>query len=609
MKQFKNKLSRYLGISSIVSWAIFASSIGGAVAVGYFAPIEEPWIRILIVIFTLLIGFLGTTVRELSNKISKLDPNLLEDKGKQLIDLARGALDESQSQLRNVMQAMPSIFVLAMDKRFQGYLSLIGRVIQESPKQAIVPLNSIIQTYLEAASLDIESVAKSKLIIKSHPEMADPRWRAVLSCAEENAFVIATSYVSPEWWVSNTTWMAQIEDAIKSGLQMARIFIVENEDELEANKSVMREQAKKGVQVNWVYAETLRAEGIEPQDMLVSGLFIPDFENPENSQKVLKNGSIFGEQVLELGRDKEGRKKPGFRMASKSVVLSAYSLEVNRAREDIQNMYRLSQRFDDPEWWSYFFDDQYVEITRYKEKTAEEEAEMLIRETKMRPNMRVLDLGCAYGRIELRLKQKLRDIEVIPIEYSRKLLDKAVSDSHDIFPTRGVFSYDMREIDTHFSEHFDVVISTYTSWGYFREADNQRMFDRVFRVLKAGGYFYLDIDNPNYIRSIDHLMAYESDGDMIHRWDTVKESEELDQHGKETRVYRRLSQFAAHAKDGSKKSKPLVSLRLYELGELQNIATERGFIFVSALDEHGKPWRDSAKAHPERLIVVLQKPQ
>jgi cyclopropane fatty-acyl-phospholipid synthase-like methyltransferase len=607
----RNRLSDIFRIKNIRSGIILAVTIGGAIAFSIFSPVDA-WMKAVLALLVVVIGLQHQWTDQIANKIDKWDPRstpvaqLIKEQGETFEMSARAALSDMQSRLTKTIETMPDFFALAMDPRFQQYLSSIGKLVHGAPEQAVGPLHTIVAISLEDTASDIESIARSKLVIKSEPEIADSRWRAVVGPSKVGEFAMASSWVLAEWWRLNPLWRQQNEMALNKGLRLARIFIVENNQELEENKWVMREQAKQGLQVNWVYADTLRKNGIEPRDMLVGGLFILGFDNPNNSHKELRSGTIFGEQILETGMG--DNEKLGFRLHAKRVEMSAYPPEVRKACAVMEQIYKLSQRFDDSEWWSYFFDDDYIPITRFKEATVKHEVDTLISKTKLKPGMRILDLGCAYGRMEHIMKEKIRSIEVVPIEYSEKLLNKAMSSVPNIFPRRGAIPSDMRYIDKNFGEEFDVVMSIFTSWGYFREADNQLMFKKVFSVIKPGGYFYLDIDNPAFIRGNTDLIQYTSDGYAIHRWDAVKQCDDVDSDGKKVKVNRRLSQFTVVSDNGSIKSKPLVSLRLYELGELQAVAHTQGFIFSVGLDEDGRQWSDTPNLHPERLVVILQKP-
>jgi SAM-dependent methyltransferase len=586
--------------------------IGGGIAVGVLV-VADGWIKVTLGLLVALFFFEMQQIFYLSKKIQDMDPNsastraALQRQTDAFKTFTKQTLDQAEERLVSLIKTMPGLFTLATDPVMQQCLVAIGQAVSTTSREAASVVRRVVTISLEEAAKDVEYFARRKLVIAQKPEIADARWKALLELYGKDQYVIAVSWVLPEWWHLNKLWLEENEAAIKRGLQLARVFVVDDEEQLKAIRQVMQEQAELGIQVNWVYADRLAEHSLQPRDMLISNCFIPGFENPDNSKKELVKGLIFGEQVLETGLRSDGSRESGYRLFTKSVELSAYPMEVHIARGAIQQIYQLSERFNDPEWWSYFFDTDYVPITKFKDRSAEDETDMLIKNANLRNGMRVLDLGCAYGRIERILHKKLQRIEVVPVECSQQLLNEALSSGSPGFAQKEITPQDMRDIDKFYENEFDVVMSIFTSWGYFQEADNQRMFEKVCAVLNEDGVFYLDIDNPSFIRQERGLQQYPSNGSHIYRWDCVRSFDEEDSDGKKVTVPRRLSQFSVLKPDGTVKSKPLVSLRLYELSELRNIALKAGFKSFQAWEESGRPWGTDSSARAERIIVALGK--
>ncbi|MCK1499359.1 class I SAM-dependent methyltransferase [Bradyrhizobium sp. 188] len=100
----------------------------------------------------------------------------------------------------------------------------------------------------------------------------------------------------------------------------------------------------------------------------------------------------------------------------------------------------------------------------------------------------VLDLGCGYGRITNRLAEKgarMTGIDVSPV-----LLDKAKADAAE----RGVeVEYvlgDMRTLP--WRDRFDAAFLWYTTFGYFDEADNERVLCEAASSIRNGGRLLID---------------------------------------------------------------------------------------------------------------------
>ncbi|QKD19586.1 class I SAM-dependent methyltransferase [Mesorhizobium sp. NZP2077] len=110
----------------------------------------------------------------------------------------------------------------------------------------------------------------------------------------------------------------------------------------------------------------------------------------------------------------------------------------------------------------------------------------------------VLELGCGYGRISNRLAEK--GARVTGMDRSAILLKKAEADAAE----RGVdVEYvlgDMRSVP--WRDRFDAAFLWYTTFGYFDDADNERVLREAASSLRKGGR--LLIDNPNRFESLRH---------------------------------------------------------------------------------------------------------
>lgn len=157
----------------------------------------------------------------------------------------------------------------------------------------------------------------------------------------------------------------------------------------------------------------------------------------------------------------------------------------------------MQARFDvaevfDTEDYPYFYAD------RLSDERSEEEAELVWRLLGLEPGARVLDLACGHGRIANRLAA--RGAVVTGLDLAPAFLDLASQDAAH----RGVeVTYvegDMRDLP--WREEFDAVVSWFTSYGYFDDADNRRVLDQVHAALRRGGRLLVDLNHR------DSLMTY-----------------------------------------------------------------------------------------------------
>lgn len=109
---------------------------------------------------------------------------------------------------------------------------------------------------------------------------------------------------------------------------------------------------------------------------------------------------------------------------------------------------------------------------------------------KMRPNAAVLDLACGQGRHSLELAR--RGFRVTGVDDTPSYLREAKQNTQREGLEIEFIQADMRQFYREIA--FDVVISLYTSFGYFRHhADEVRTLRNVHRSLKKGGVLVMDL--------------------------------------------------------------------------------------------------------------------
>jgi len=113
---------------------------------------------------------------------------------------------------------------------------------------------------------------------------------------------------------------------------------------------------------------------------------------------------------------------------------------------------------------------------------------------------KILDLACGIGRYHKYWREE--GFEVYGVDVSKELIELAKKRN------RGFEEYyvvkDMREVD--YVEEFDVVVSWYTSFGYFSHEENQRVLLNIYNALKPYGIFILDY--PIKFREGVHIIRH-----------------------------------------------------------------------------------------------------
>jgi 2-polyprenyl-3-methyl-5-hydroxy-6-metoxy-1,4-benzoquinol methylase len=205
------------------------------------------------------------------------------------------------------------------------------------------------------------------------------------------------------------------------------------------------------------------------------------------------------------------------------------------------------------------------------------------------PGMRILDLCCGVGRHSAPLARLGFEVTAVDrtAAYLEKARERAEVDGLDIEFVQS----DMREFRR--PGAFDVVLNLFTSFGYFRDPDDdRRVLLNVRESLKPGGVFLIDIMGKEILaRIFEEKHREERDGIKV-----IQETR-LDQNW--GWVNSRWTII-----EGDRKSQVEVSHRLYSAGELIALLEESGLKLCGAYgDFEGAPYDHKA----ERLILVAKK--
>lgn len=156
-------------------------------------------------------------------------------------------------------------------------------------------------------------------------------------------------------------------------------------------------------------------------------------------------------------------------------------------------------------WWETYFGEAYLrlfEVTGEADRTAQEVAGTL-EFLALRPGAHILDVACGQGRHAVPLARL--GFQLAGLDLSSDLLGRAREAGVAAGTAVQWVQGDMRWLPWH--EQFDACLSLFTAFGYFEEeAQNQRVLEEVWRVLKAGGQFLLDVPNRDYylLRMLSH---------------------------------------------------------------------------------------------------------
>lgn len=449
-------------------------------------------------------------------------------------------------------------------------------------------------------------------------ETADPRWEKIAKEAKPGETIIATSCVDPDWWLLNKGWQEFNQQLITDrGVKIVRIFIFNNQRELELNREIMRRFSQMGAQIHIVLASSLVEVGL--RDMMLVGVEITDFNNPINSKKEVIGGRVLGHQHL-----------AGDRIHWESLTVSWQPEELENARKTFTTYLRSAKRYDDDEWFKDFFVEDLPVIIRHKDTEAADEVKGVTSLLSLPQYSQVLDLGCGYGRIAIPLSLPPHLLNLTAVDVSIPLINKARElytvwrSKHTNFGQIDWIPDDILDLKQRadIKEKYDAAISVFTSFGYYhkdkdgKDSLNLETLKIAAYALKKNGKLIIDVDNSApFIDDVRKKPEHDAitvpnsrEGyktTVIHRYD-----------GYDGTAHRRLSSFLLECKlseafttsdkpDVIWISKPLVSVQLYTYTELCDLLSQAGF---KVLDVRGD-WQlaaYSARLSPRLIILAIK---
>ncbi len=154
------------------------------------------------------------------------------------------------------------------------------------------------------------------------------------------------------------------------------------------------------------------------------------------------------------------------------------------------------------EWYKSAFQDDYLWLYSHRsEEAAEKEVATAVKHLPFKSGQKILDLACGAGRHMLAFSDF--GAELTGVDLSETLLAEARSRLKEAEIDALLVKSDMRELP--FDEEFDGVTMWFTSFGYFENpSEDLRVLLEVKRVLRTGGWWWIDIPNPAHLEA--HLV-------------------------------------------------------------------------------------------------------
>jgi D-alanine-D-alanine ligase len=156
-----------------------------------------------------------------------------------------------------------------------------------------------------------------------------------------------------------------------------------------------------------------------------------------------------------------------------------------------------------PDWWRRIFNSMYLrtdsDLVEDKHIT-KNEVELFSSILNLAKESAILDLACGQGRHSIELARQGYS-NITGLDRSHFLIRKAKSAMQQESLKISFKEGDARKLPFA-SDTFDVVMILGNSFGYFESnEDDMRILKEVFRVLKPGGTFLIDVADGSYLRN------------------------------------------------------------------------------------------------------------
>jgi SAM-dependent methyltransferase len=244
-------------------------------------------------------------------------------------------------------------------------------------------------------------------------------------------------------------------------------------------------------------------------------------------------------------------------------------------------------------WWEDLFNEDFMRASsRVSDEQIRREVTFIEESLGVAAGGVVLDLGCGAGHHAVELAS--RGYGVVGYDLSLYQLALAADVAQERSQKINFLQGDMREMA--FEEMFDGVFCWNTTFGYFEEDKNLAVAQRVFKALRPGGMFLIDVLNRDFAAaSAPCTVWYEGDSCVC------MDDMSVDYISSRLRVKRSI------ILDDGRTKESLFSLRLYSLHELGKLLHEVGFRVTEASGHPATPGVFFGPNSP-RIIMLAQRP-
>lgn len=237
----------------------------------------------------------------------------------------------------------------------------------------------------------------------------------------------------------------------------------------------------------------------------------------------------------------------------------------------------------------WFSSEEYLSVYQHRDdEDATKLLELILRQTKLTQQNSILDAACGAGRHYIYLAS--RGFKVIGFDLSKTLLLKAKENARKRSVENNFVCADLRNIC--FRKRFDLIINLFTSFGYFKnDEENFKFINTAYSLLNENGFYVLDYFNKNYLVS---NLTEESEKIIDNKIITERRKIVND------RIIKEI-----HIKNGLEEQHFVESVRLYSKKEIDTEFNKIGFTPVSVFGDYDGTNYDEQNS--SRLILFFKK--
>ncbi len=238
-------------------------------------------------------------------------------------------------------------------------------------------------------------------------------------------------------------------------------------------------------------------------------------------------------------------------------------------------------------WYKEWFGEDYLIVYQHRDDSdARELIKLIVKNTTISQNSRLLDLACGNGRHAYLISEYTKN--VVGLDLSSHLLHQAYK-KKTTGQAPAFVRADMRHFP--FNVKFDVIFSLFTSFGYFEDDEmHVHVAKEIYNSLNPNGLFILDYFNAAYVAERLIPQGKRTVGEI-----EVEEERWIS----DQRVQKKIT----IQRDGLTKTFH-ESVRMFELHELENLLSKAGLKIAKVFGEYdGSPYKKDST----RMIVFAEK--